>query len=208
MNKQELVDLVKLNLGGGDASAEVKSRFHPKEIAKYIEMVYDDIFHELCVNGIKYGDFSPLDNYVLTYVLPIAYDNAREQYYTVLNPQPVPMPNNQSIRQVSPPKQQTLSFAPVTDNSSSVWAALEVDYVDSTPGYSVEGNNIYYDDKFPKGLENIMVKQIVPFSNLKDTDSVFVPGGNNTVMFQKVVALMMGKPMPDLQGSNENVTKT
>lgn len=204
MNKAELIDLVKRNLGGGDMPAELKSRFHPNEISKYIEMVYDDIFDAICKEGIKYGDYSALDNYLNTYIFATKYDSVREQYYIVLDPQPVPLPNNLGIRQVSPPKDQTFAFALVDDSSASVWDALESDYVSDVAGYSPEGNNIYFDNKYPRGLENVMVKQLVPFSSLRDNDSVFVPGGNNTLMFQKVLALMLNKPMPDVQGSNEN----
>lgn len=204
MNKETLIDLARRHVSGGDAPAELKSRFHPNEVDKYLEMVYDDDIFRICTSAIKYGDYSVLDNYLNTYVFAVQYDSAREQYYITPVPQAVSLPNNLGIRQLSPPKDQTMSFALVDDNSASVWGALEVDYVDSTPGYSPEGSNIYFDDKFPKGLQNVMVKQIVPFSSLKKTDSVFVPGGNNTMMFQKVVSLMLGKPMPDMQGSNEN----
>jgi len=120
-------------------------------------------------------------------------------------PQPVPLPGNLAIKQVSPPKDQTRPFAFIEDNSAAVWARLEASYVSDVPGVSVEGSNLYFDDKFPPLLEQIMVKQIVPFSALKNTDSVFVPGGNNTLMYQKVIALLLDKPMPDAQGSNQNV---
>lgn len=205
MNKEELIDLVKLNLAGGDASAEMKSRYSPQEIEKYCEMVFDDLVYQSYLDGDKTGDMSQVDNYQLPYFFPVLFDSRRRRHYIVLDPQPTPLPNNFGIRQICPPEDESNPFTPIDNVSSAVWAILEADSVSSVVGYMVEGNRVVFDYKFPKNLEEVMVKQIITFSALKDTDSVFIPGGNNTMIFEKVRALMLNKPQPDTQGSNQNV---
>lgn len=206
MTKEELVDLIKLKCGGGDMPAELKGRYSPQEIEKYLEMVFDDTIYQTYVAGYKTGDFSQVDNYLLSYFFTPKYNSSRDQYYIELIPQPIPLPDNFSIRQVSLPKDQSFQFAPVDNTSSRVWSKLEADFVSPVIGYSVEAYLLFFDNKFPKNLasSSIMVKQIVPFSSLQDKNSVFVPGGNNTAVFEKVVQMMLTKPAPDTQGSNQN----
>lgn len=206
MTKEELIDLVKLNVTGGDAPAELKSRYSPQEIEKYLEMAFDDMVYQTYLDGYKTGDFSQVDNYMLSYIFDVQYNDDRDQYFVELIPQPIPLPDNFSIRQISLPKDQTLPFAPVDNVSASVWAELEADYVSPVIGYSVEAYLVYFDNKFPRYMakSKIMVKQIVPFSALEDNNSVFVTGGNNMMLVQKVIQMLLGKPQPDAQGSNMN----
>ena len=192
--KEQLIELVKLKLAGGDAPASVRGRYSPQEIEKYLDMVFDDMIYQTWLSGYKFNDFSQVDNYVKTFVLTVQYDSDREQKYVTLSVQPVPLPNNYAIRQVSPPKDQGAAFAFVDNTSQKVFTNLEVGRIGDTPTCYVEGQRIYFDDKFPVGLEKVMVKEIVPFSSLKDTDSVTIPGGNNAMIFEKVFEMMQKPP--------------
>lgn len=204
MNKEELIDNIQLRCAGGDLTPELISKYHPNLISLNVDQVFTDLIFQAYALGGKTGDYSMVDNYCLTYVFPIAYDSAREQYYSELNPSPVPLPDNYGIRLVCPPKDQNMAFAPIDNNASNVFNELEVSFVNFVPAYSYEGSRLYYDDNFPKGLQNIMVKQVVSFSSLRRTDTVFIPGGQNTAFIDKVVSMMVGVPMPDVQGSNQN----
>lgn len=192
--KEQLIELVKRKAAGGDAPASIRGRFSPQEIEKFLDMVFDDMIYQTWKDGYKYNDFSQVDNYIKTFTLPIAYDSDREQNYVTLTVQPVPLPNNFALRQVSPPKNQSGAFAFVDNTSSPIFSNLEVSVMGDVCSCYVEGNKIYFDDKFPIGLTYVMVKMIVPFSSLRDTDSVTIPGGNNTLIFDKVFELMQKPP--------------
>ena len=52
MKKKELVELIINYLSGGDAPAEIKGKYHPLDIEKYLEIVYNDIILQLTFNTI------------------------------------------------------------------------------------------------------------------------------------------------------------
>lgn len=194
LTKEELVYLVGERCAGGDAPASIRGRYHPAVISKYLDMVFDDMIYAGYLDGKKGGDYSQVDNYMKAFVLPIQYDSSRQERYVELTVQPVPLPDNFAIRSVSPPKNQNAAFAPIDNVSGPVWEELEVNFVSGVAGYYREDARLYFDDKYPEGLEQVMVKQIVPFSSLADTDSVTIPGGNNEVIFNKVCDMMLQKP--------------
>jgi hypothetical protein len=74
MTKAQLRDLVKDYLAGGNCPPEIKGKYHPIIIERYIEMSYNDIVNESIQ---KSGDYSILDGCTKPYVVPVVYDSSR-----------------------------------------------------------------------------------------------------------------------------------
>ena len=45
MTKEQIIELIQLNLQGGDAPADLQSRFHPKEIELYVDLAFESLFN-------------------------------------------------------------------------------------------------------------------------------------------------------------------
>ena len=65
---------------------------------------------------------------------------------------------------------------------------------------------MYFDDMFPYGLTQVMMKRVSSFGDLGKTDRVAVPAGKNTLIFQRVFELMQQKKQnpEDYYGDNNN----
>jgi len=191
MIKEKLIELVQLNLAGGDTSEETGSKYDIREIELYVGMVYDDLIMQAYIEGRKTGDFSFLDDYAAPFKVSVLNDEDRDERYIVLPVNPVTLPDQASIRLISPYKNQNFSFNPMESNSSGVWDELDVDIVDTRPSYYVEGLNVYFDDRL--AADELMVKLVQPFSNIPDSSEVYVPGGKNTIIFDKVKEMLASK---------------
>lgn len=206
MTKQNLIDLVRELLSGGDAPAEIRGKYHPRVVSLYLEMAYDDVISVTADEGAKVKDFSILDEFATPYTVPVLTDTSRERKYCTLPALVMPLPGNAAMRSVSPPLDETTQFVNVSMTSQPVWAVLEADYVSPKSGYWLEGERMYFDDMFPYGLEEVLMKIVSSFGDLQKTDRVPIPAGKNTLIFQRVFELMQQKKQnpQDYYGDNNN----
>jgi hypothetical protein len=206
MTKQNLIDLIRELLSGGDAPAEIRGKYHPRVVEKYLEMAYDDVISISADEGAKAKDFSLLDEFATPYTETVLYDTDKELKYCPLPVLVMPLPGNAAMRSVSPPKDPSTQFVNISMTSQPIWKELEADYVDPKPGYWLEGERMYFDDMFPYGLTQVMMKIVSSFGDLGKNDRVAVPAGKNTMIFQRVFELMQQKKQnpEDYYGDNNN----
>jgi hypothetical protein len=206
MNKAELIELVKENLSGGDAPAEIRGKYHPKIIEKYLEMAYDDLVATIYQESEPSGNFAALDTFGKAYKVILKKDEDRGELYVELDISVVPLPNNKGITLVCPYRDQTSAFDYVDNNSSHVFRKLHNQVMRPVGTYYAELPRIYIANVDPTLIgKDIMVKAIPPFNGLKSTDDVFVPAGKNTMLFNLVYELMVRKnqtPKDDYDNNN------
>lgn len=191
--KRNWIDLVLDNISGGDAPAEIRGKFHPRVIAIYINMAFNDILIEVLKEANFHRDFSTLDPYVKRYVEKIKIDSITQKKYVDMPVSVVPMFDAEQYRLVCPPLNEALAFAYLANNSQAMWEILEAAEVDSTPGFSIEAKKMWFDDNLPVGQEDILMKLLVSFQDLNDDDEVVIPGGKNEILFERVYNFMSGK---------------
>ena len=86
MKKAVLIELIKENLAGGDAPAEIRGKYDPRIIEKYLDMAYNDVVFNLYEAGYqKGGDYSALDNFGKSYKVTIQEDKERKEYCSELS---------------------------------------------------------------------------------------------------------------------------
>jgi hypothetical protein len=206
MNKAELIELVKENLSGGDAPAEIRGKYHPRIIEKYLEMAYDDLVATIYQEGEPSGSFAALDSFGKSYKTTLTEDKDRGELYVELSISVVPLPDNKGIRLVCPYKDQSAAFDYIDNNSSHVFSRLHNQVVRPKGTYYAELPRIYISnvDRTLIG-KDIMVKAIPPFNGLKPEDDAFIPAGKNTMLFNLVYELMVRKnqtPKDDYDNNN------
>lgn len=212
MNKEQIIELVRRNLQGSDAPISVRRKYDPRLVELYVEMAYNDLLNKLYEDGIKKGnDFSALDNFGKAYKRLVQWDADREEYYFDLEMDIVPLPDSQGIRLVSPYKNQAASYDYRDNNSQSVFSRLFNDIVSETGWFYVELPYVYLGHistavQTPEaGKSQLMVKVIPPFNKLAPTDEIFLPGGNNMVLFQMVYnAINTTNQNPESQYDNNS----
>ena len=89
MTKAQLVDLFLDRLAGGDAPDEIRGKFHPLVIAKYIDVAYANFLEQTSLRARQTMDFLNLDYYRKTFTsVDVLNDSDRDEKYSQL---PVPI---------------------------------------------------------------------------------------------------------------------
>lgn len=210
MRKIELIEMVLDNLSGGDAVADVRGRYHPQMISKFIEAAYNDLIYQVATSALnpkeKQVDFFQLDAFAKIHRDIVVSDDAdRSLKYSVLPFAPVKLPEELGIRMICPEDDPTNPFAHVDNNSQAVFAALDVGAVDDVPTWSLEkmaGNEyrVYYPDDVV--TTEVTMLLILPFSQYDDYDEVPMPAGKDLSIVDTVVERLREKPQEDIISDN------
>jgi len=118
----------------------------------------------------------------------------------------VPLPDSQGIRLISPFKDQANSFDYRDNNAQGVFNLLLNDVVSTRPWFYVELPLVYLGHiQTPTQGMQVMAKVIPPFNKLEDGDEIFIPGGNNMIMFEMVYnAISRTNQFPEGQYNNNS----
>lgn len=211
MTKQQLIDLIILNLNGGIPIADGKAKYHPAEVLKYIEIVFDDLIRQVCEVGMSKQDLSGLDSFTKPFRdVPVSFDVGRAEYYAVLPVPTMQLQQNLAIRQVSPMKAPTKNFRYTQFSQQVVMSNLDVGQVDKEMKYYVENSNEGQNDhlRFWQGFDPIydklLVRMVVPFAHLNDRSETSIPANKALAMVDVIRKLMGDRKgvIPDLTNDN------
>jgi hypothetical protein len=207
MRKDKLIELVKLNCGGGDVSASVQGKYDPREIELIIDMVYNDLIYALYKQDLAEGknDLPSLDAFDNSYKCQLEKDDDRNEWFIKL-PFQLAVPSNIAIRLVAPFNDQNSAYDIIDNSSLHVFSRLANQLVRPQAICYIEMPYIYFRYLPTKMPENIMVKAISDFDSQDDQADIVVPGGNE-LLFRKVAELMRTKGIKTLYnlGSDKQV---
>jgi hypothetical protein len=184
--KEQWVDLINLKLSGGDAPAQIQGKYSYQEIDMYLNMAFSDVLTKAWMDAPDM-----VSDYFRTVKSTVSMDTNRNERYLTIESQVLPLPQNRGILQVRYAKNPYLQFAMNNVNAAPIFEELEVSFVDKKVGYYAEGKRLYFDDKLPQVVDELLVKFITTFEDLGDEDEVIVPGGNNQAVFDAVYRLML-----------------
>jgi len=211
MKKIELVEMIADYLQGGDAPIEVKGKYHPAILEKWVESVYNELIFQTASGALDpkndQTDFSQLDTFASMYRdIDVLNDTDRSLKYSVLPFPPVKLPEDLGIRMVCPNDDMENPFAHVDNTSQPIFAALEVGTVDTVPIFWIEKQSDYtYRIYFKNSgtVAKVAMLLIVPLSQYDDFDEVPMPAGKDKLVLDMVIDALMRKPQPD--NINDNV---
>ncbi len=209
MKKIHLVEAISGFLAS-DSAGDSKGQYHPEEIKTHLNTAFNQAVYNAWLNGKKFSDFSQLDAWSKTYECAVV-SQVGTKAHAFLPFAPVQLPDGFGIRQVCNHNAVGTVFAPIEATASVVFAALEVQTMDSTPTYSLEQNDLSVGagesshllrlDKLPVAPATLItalnVMLVVPIEVLDDYDDVVCPSGSEDSLIQQVIALMSKKPVPD-----------
>jgi len=210
MRKIELIEMVLDNLSGGDAVADVRGRYHPQMISKFLEAAYNDLIYQVVEAAIDRKnnkvDFTVVDAFAKIHRnIAVSDDADRSLKYSILPFAPLKLPEDRGIRMICPEDDPTNPFAPVDNNSQAVFAALDVGVVDDVPTYFLEkmvGNEyrVYYPDDVVTTKVTMLL--ILPLSEYDDYDDIPMPAGKDLSIVDTVVERLREKPQEDVVNDN------
>jgi len=210
MNKEQFVKIIQTQLANGNVTSALLGKYHPAEIEKFIEMAYNDVVGKAYSQSQRYSDFSQLDNHIKAYKkVPVHYEQDLCEYYSELPAPIIQIPDNQSIRLISPMLDQGYAFVFEDNSSTAVFNELEVNALDSSAAYQVEGSQIRYksgmtDDMAKAGM---LMKLVVQFGALEDEDTVYMPSGMSTLITSTVVEFLTQRKSGPEQTNNDSTSK-
>jgi hypothetical protein len=211
MTKEQLIDLVVLNLNGGVTTGQSKTKYHPEEVLKYLEIAYDDFILKVCEAAIINHDYSGLDSFTKPYEdIPVLLDTNRNEYYAVMPVPTVQLPQSLAIRQVSPMKAPDMNFRYTQYTQQVVMGNLDVGQIDTNMKYYVENSKDGEFDRirFWKGFDTqydkLLVRMVVPFAYLNNKSETSIPANKALAIVAMIKELMGDRKgvTPDL--ANEN----
>lgn len=195
--KAKLTELAQESLAGGEANASIRDKYHLAVIEQYLDLAYADIMQEEFNNAGN--DFTVFDNFAKPYKCTVLYDEGRDEKYFVMPVTLIPLkPKQAGLRSISMFRGQQVAFAPIGNASVPMWNELEAMRVDSTIAYYIEDNKVFFPMNAPNKDAQLMVKVITPYAELDDNDNVYVPGGKNEMLFQRMYQFM------NLRGNRED----
>lgn len=216
MKKQNIIDAVSYFFAS-DVAGDQKGIYHPEIIKVHLNNVFNQVVYNTWLNGKKFSDFSQLDAWSKTYECDVE-DQSGTKAHVLLPFAPMQLPDNMGIRQVCDHVDNSIVFAYLESTSNFVFAALEVETMDTTPTFKLEQNiynigageasHILKLEKMPLEpnlITSIDVMMIVPLEELDDFDNIVIPSGMEDSLIRQVIDLMSKKtPVPNLPSNVVN----
>lgn len=206
MRKIEIIELIQDFLVGGDAPADIRSRYHNEIITKHVEAAYRDLIYEVWKEAKQYSDYSQLDGYSQLFTVSVSAIDTNNGTGDLPFP-PVQLPRAEGVRHVHYTDDETSDFDYVDNNRMPTFASLEVDTVLGDPYFFIEkaadNENKIQLRNMADNTTDVSVRMIVPMSYMDDFDDVPLPAGKDGALKDMVIERLMGKPKED--AINDNV---
>lgn len=203
MQKQQIIELIQRAISGGDAPADLKGRFHPKEIELYVALAFEALFNgyqsdrnemaaQMGLDAWKY------DKLTKSYKLDIEFDNDTEKFYSTLPINILSIVDNTGIRLIHPLKEETTAFFPRHQTDAFLMNGLDVNQFSNMVYYYLEGKTIWYTGSLDCNWKQVRAKLVLKFSEFDDTDDISLPDGKFPILMQMVMQMMQQKNPSDL----------
>lgn len=204
MTKGEWISLIKHNLSGGDCPDDLRGVYHPKDLALYFEMAYDDFILD---QQDRYGKIKDWKIDVMTepFCLTVECDEKRSLKYVIINKATPKLRNNAQVVSVSPVKGEDSSFSPRSNSANWAYSQLGTTSMTGETVYWMEGNKLFFENLLDTYKE-LLVKLVVSISEMDEDAEVPVQAGQNLIIFQSIYRFLREMPPEDLV-NDSNPTK-
>ena len=213
MTKNQFVEIVKRNLDGGDSPAELRSRYHEREIELYISMAFDAVLNrkenqtkELSAELGR--DSWKWDALTKAYTLDILQDTTRDRFYSVLPVNVLSVVNNNGIRMVCPTKEEASTFFPRWQLDTFLMDGLDVGLMTGLIYFTLEGDKIYYSGDIDCNWKTVLAKLVLKFSEFDDTDEINIPEGKDMEIITMAMQLLQAKQPMDIIADSTAIQTT
>ena len=197
MTKIEIVDFIYNILSPVDKTG----RFHKAQIAAACDVVYaqqisrffDSLFEELDTFSKEYTNCT------------ITLDSTKNTYYTALPCNVISIPRVTSgVLHVNTKQGTDLDFVPTSEIEYAYMGGSTTQLVDTTIGYRVQGQKIWYNESMTADIASAGVRVVVlpRFSAWDRTDEVNIPKATDLEFMGLVIQLLAPTAPVDLKANN------
>jgi hypothetical protein len=222
ITKIELVELVEHRLGG-EARTKNLGKLQRNVLAYYIGRAYNEMLRNMMARG-----YVDLGNFTKEYEnVAVSYDTTTRKYYSTL-PERIITVNKPSsgIYDISIQEgtgvddsfsvsstnlfTDSLQFVPMDNNRFRIMDGLDINLIDDVIGYTFKNYAVYYNGSttYLEQLHNnagVRMSLVIPFERYADTDLVNIPFGDDEILMERVINLLMGTPDSDNVNNNNSV---
>lgn len=197
VRKEALIELIQARLAGQFAQKHL-SKFHTKVVEYAIGRVYNDILLQVYAN-----DPNDIDHYTKQYVgVAVTSDSSSLYDYSDIPENIVMLPDARSgVRMVSTDQGDDLEFVAVTKDEYKYLDGLEVESIDSTVSYAVENDRVVYRG-VGDSVTTVRMDLVIPFESYAYSDDIRIPSGQDMMLIERVVNLLMGTTPSDQLNDN------
>lgn len=176
-------------------------RFRPQQIEAVIEMVYNEYCMSLTPDQYDNADFLTKEYTAQTVTL----DSTTNRYYTTLPAPVVPLKiPSEAVRHINTNQGTDLDFVPCTETIWELKDGLFSHDIDTTIGYVVRYNRVWYSDTMTAAIASAGVRMVlaVPFTSFSYSEEINLPVGGVALM-QSVIQILSGTQPMDLKNDNK-----
>lgn len=197
MTKANFIDLMRHRLSGGSMTPDLESKYHKEIISLYISSAFNEIIYSTFRKSAN-----DLDLYIQTFKnVPVFFDSELNVKYSILPSKVIQIPGGNGVRRISPMQESSTTFKPLSDNAKSVLQRADVGEIGVETWFSNNNDRIEYYN-ISEDITKVLVKIIVPFSELEDDDEFPTPSGADTKIFNIILGMMGEMPPQDLANDN------
>jgi len=177
-------------------------QFHMENIRIACDLVYSNKMSHISDELV--GD---IDHWSKEYMnQDVTLDAGRNLYYSDLPATIVPIPGVTSgLRAINTSQGNALDFTPTTEMEMYYMDGSVTQMVDTTIGYWLQGQRIWYDESMTPAIANAGVRiLLIPrFSEFDKDDVVSVPGCEDMAFVQEVIQFMAPSAPVNLKANNQ-----
>lgn len=210
--KAEYIEFIQFELCGGQRTPDNLKKYPLRMIANRCNEVYKLMLNEIYLTTKKKRDYSAFDLYSKSFRVQVMYDKDTDRRYSVLPKAIISMPLEVVIRKITPLKDMTTSFIPISMGQVEVLSKLPVGDMDGLIYNYIENDRVYY-WHLPNDIKNVNMSLVCNFSEFSPKDLINTPTGTMGTMFDRVVQSLRGlqvtpeKQVNDNQATQVNMSK-
>lgn len=213
MKKNQLIELVKRNLTGGDSPSELRGRYHEREIELALQVAFGSLLNRNATEKKELADELSQDTWkydqlTKPYVLDIQKDATRNRYYSDLPVHILSITNNAGIRMITPTQEESTAFLPRKQQDSFLMNGLDVGQLSGLIYFSLEGQRIWYSGEIDSCWTSVLAKLVLEFSEFDDEDDISIPDGKDYELIQMAVQWMNQKNPMDIVDDSTSMQTT
>lgn len=202
--KLQIAEQILRIINAGDVTAD--SKYDIREIILAVEQERDRLVRLRLFESLQMGEMIVAGDVISSFdnVL-IKNDSVKDMLYSDLPGNPLSLPNDYGVWQVSYQKNQKSAFIRMPNGSIGLYNGLLSSNLGGREGYFVEGNRIYYNDNVSNCCgHKVLIKMVLNSGSIANDVLFPIPADIQSEVIRNVVQLFVqSKGLPhDEQNDN------
>jgi len=202
--KLQIAEQILRIINAGDVTAD--SKYDIREIILAVEQERDRLVRLRLFESLQMGEMIVAGDVISSFdnVL-IKNDSVKDMLYSDLPGNPLSLPNDYGVWQVSYQKNQKSAFIRMPNGSIGLYNGLLSSNLGGREGYFVEGNRIYYNDNVSDCCgHKVLIKMVLNSGSIANDVLFPIPADIQSEVIRNVVQLFVqSKGLPhDEQNDN------